>query len=158
MKAKWLFFILLTLCLVTFLASCDDGDSDSDDTGNSSGTKFTVTDLTTHEGITDFKVVKGKGIEFKEGGMKCKIYKTITFDSFDTNISGKFIATVDVLFGVETQYYDAGTWSRSGSTITLVSMSKGGTETVTISSDGKTLTDNEPGEPNIHAMLIYTKQ
>ncbi|MBR4375907.1 MAG: hypothetical protein IKX50_08820 [Spirochaetia bacterium] len=30
MKAKWLFFILLTLCLVTFLASCDDGGSKSE--------------------------------------------------------------------------------------------------------------------------------
>ena len=158
MKTKWLFFILLTLCLVALLVGCDDSSSDSDDIGKSSGAKFTVTDLTMHEGISDFKVVKGKGIEFKEGGMQCKIYKTITFDSATLDKSGKFTAAVDVLFGAETKYSDAGTWSRSGSTITLKSTSKGGTETVTISSDGKKLTDNSPGEPNIHAMLIYTKQ
>jgi hypothetical protein len=151
--------ILLVLSLAVLLIGCDDSSSsNSSDIDNSAGAKFTVTDLTMHEGITNFKVVKGKGIEFKEGGMQCKIYKTITFDSATLAKSGKFTATVDVLFGMETKYSDSGTWSRSGSTITLKSTSKGGTETVTLSADGKTLTDKSPGEPNIHAMLIYTKQ
>ncbi|MBR4684438.1 MAG: lipocalin family protein [Spirochaetia bacterium] len=150
--------ILLALCLVVFMIGCDgSGGSDSSEIGKSSGAKFTVTDLTSHMGISNFKVVKGKGIEFKEGGMQCKIYKTITFDSATLDKSGKFTATVDVLFGGETKYSDSGTWSRSGSTITIKSTSKGGTETVTISADGKTLTDSTE-EPNIHAMLIYTKQ
>ena len=153
MKTTKLFFILSALiCLVIFLAACDDsGSSDSSDIGGSSGTKYVVTDLVDHTGVTDLKVVKGKGIEFKEMGSPAKIYKTMTLTS-----NKKFTASYDIVLpGMpEQKFSDSGTWSQSGSTITL--KYKKGTETATLSANGK-LTDTSL-EPNLQTYLIYTKQ
>ena len=75
--------ILLALSLVMFMTSCDDGSSsgNSNTADNSSGLKFVVTDLVDHTGVTDLKVIKGKGIEFKELGTSAKIYKTMILKS-----------------------------------------------------------------------------
>ena len=146
--------ILMALCLVVFMTGCDDSSSsNSFSLDNGSGTKFVVTDLVDHTGVTDLNVVKGKGIEFKEMGTAAKIYKTMTLNS-----NKKFTASYDVVLpgGIpEQKFSDSGTWSQSGSTITL--KYKKGTETATLSSDGKTLTDTSL-EPNIQTYLIYTKQ
>ena len=146
--------ILLALCLVVFMTGCDDSSSsgNSNTADNSSGLKFVVTDLVDHTGVTDLKVIKGKGIEFKEMGTAVKIYKTMTLNS-----NKKFTASYDVVLGglPEQKFSASGTWSQSGSTITLKYSS--GTETATLSSDGKTLTDTAL-EPNLHTYLVYTKQ
>jgi hypothetical protein len=145
--------ILLALCLVVFMTGCDDSSSsNSFGLDNGSGTKFVVTDLVDHTGVTDLKVIKGKGIEFKEMGTAAKIYKTMTLNS-----NKKFTASYDVVLGglPEQKFSASGTWSQSGSTITLKYSS--GTETATLSSDGKTLTDTAL-EPNLHTYLVYTKQ
>ena len=146
--------ILLALCLVVFMTGCDDSSSSNSNTAdNSSGLKFVVTNLVDHTGVTDLVVVNGKGIEFKEMGTAAKIYKTMTLNS-----NKKFTASYDVVLpgGIpEQKFSDSGTWSQSGSTITL--KYKKGTETATLSSDGKTLTDTSL-EPNIQTYLIYTKQ
>lgn len=153
MKSTRLFFILSALiCLVLFFAACDDSGSDSSDIGSNSGTKYVVTDLVDHTSVTDLKVIKGKGIEFKQMGTPAKIYKTMTLTS-----NNKFTASYDVILGgmPEQKSSASGTWSKSGSTITL--KYSGGTETATLSADGKTLTDTSL-EPNLHTYLIYTKQ
>ena len=146
--------ILLALCLVVFMTGCDDSSSSSNSNteDNSSGLKFVVTDLVDHTGVTDLVVVNGKGIEFKEMGTAAKIYKTMTLNS-----NKKFTASYDVVLGgiPEQKFSASGTWSQSGSTITLKYSS--GTETATLSPDGKTLTDTAL-EPNLHTYFIYTKQ
>ncbi len=147
--------ILLALCLVVFMTGCDDSSGSSSNSfslDNNSTTKYVVTDLVDHTSVTDLKVVKGKGIEFKEMGTAAKIYKTMTLNS-----NKKFTASYDVVLGgiPEQKFSASGTWSQSGSTITLKYSS--GTETATISSDGKTLTDTGL-EPNLHTYLVYTKQ
>ena len=147
--------ILLALSLIMFLISCDDSNGSSSNSfglDDNSGAKYVVTDLVDHTGVTDLKVVKGKGIEFKEMGTSAKIYKTITLSS-----NKKFTASYDVVLGgiPEQKFSASGTWSQSGSTITL--KYSGGTETATLSSNGKTLTDSDL-EPNLHTYLIYTKQ
>ena len=138
--------------LVMTFIGCNDSSSDSDSTDKGSGTKYVVTDLVDHTGVEDLKVIKGEGIEFKEMGASAKIYKTMTLTS-----NNKFTASYDVVLGgmPEQKFSASGTWSQSGSTITL--KYSGGTETATLSSDGKTLTDTSL-EPNLHTYLIYTKQ
>ena len=155
MKLTKSFFAFLAMCFILIFAACEDGDgsSDSSGIGSSSGTKYVVTDLVDHTGVSNLKVVKGKGIEFKEeGGVQCKIYKTMTLTS-----NKKFTASYDIVLGgmPEQKFSASGTWSQSGSTITLKYSS--GTETVKVSSNGKTLTDTGL-EPNLHTYLIYTKQ
>ena len=146
--------ILLALSLVMFMTSCDDGSSsgNSNTSDNSSGLKFVVTDLVDHTGVTDLKVIKGKGIEFKELGTSAKIYKTMILKS-----NKQFTASYDIVLGgiPEQKFSASGTWSQSGSTLTL--KYSGGTETATLSSNGKTLTDTDL-EPNLHTYLVYTKQ
>ncbi len=147
--------ILLALSLVMFMTSCDDGGSSGGNSfslDNNSTTKFVVTDLVDHTSVTDLKVIKGKGIEFKEMGTAAKIYKTMTLNS-----NKKFTASYDVVLGgmPEQKFSASGTWSQSGSTLTL--KYSGGTETATLSSNGKTLTDTDL-EPNLHTYLVYTKQ
>lgn len=152
MKFRRIVLALLAMCLAVALIGCDDSSSDSDSTGKGSGTKYVVTDLVDHTGVEDLKVVKGEGIEFKEMGTPAKIYKTMTLTS-----NNKFTASYDVVLGgmPEQKSSASGTWSQSGSTITL--KYSGGTETATLSADGKTLTDTSL-EPNLHTYLIYTKQ
>ena len=146
--------ILLALSLVMFMTSCDDGSSsgNSNTADNSSGLKFVVTDLVDHTGVTDLKVIKGKGIEFKELGTSAKIYKTMILKS-----NKQFTASYDIVLGgiPEQKFSASGTSSQSGSTLTL--KYSGGTETATLSSNGKTLTDTDL-EPNLHTYLVYTKQ
>lgn len=146
--------ILLALSLALFLMSCDDSSSsgNSNTADNSSGLKFVVTDLVDHTGVTDLKVIKGKGIEFKELGTSAKIYKTMILKS-----NKQFTASYDIVLGgiPEQKFSASGTWSQSGSTLTL--KYSGGTETATLSSNGKTLTDTDL-EPNLHTYLVYTKQ
>ncbi len=145
--------ILLVLSIAVFLIGCDDSSSsDSSAIGKGSGTKYVVTDLVDHTSVSDLKVVKGKGIEFKEMGTPAKIYKTMTLTS-----DKKFTASYDIVLGgmPEQKFSASGTWSQSGSTITL--NYSGGTETATLSSGGKTLTDTAL-EPNLDTYLIYTKQ
>lgn len=146
--------ILLALSLIMFLISCDDSSSsgNSNTADNSSGLKFVVTDLVDHTGVTDLKVIKGKGIEFKELGTSAKIYKTMILKS-----NKQFTASYDIVLGgiPEQKFSASGTWSQSGSTLTL--KYSGGTETATLSSNGKTLTDTDL-EPNLHTYLVYTKQ
>ena len=138
--------------LVMTFIGCNDSSSDSDSIGKGSGTKYVVTDLVDHTGVEDLKVIKGEGIKFKEMGTSAKIYKTMTLTS-----NNKFTASYDVVLGgmPEQKFSASGTWSQSGSTITL--KYSGGTETATLSSGGKTLTDTSL-EPNLHTYLIYTKQ
>ena len=152
MKFRRIVLALLAMCLAVALIGCDDSSSDSDSTGKGSGTKYVVTDLVDHTGVEDLKVIKGEGIEFKEMGTSAKIYKTMTLTS-----NNKFTASYDVVLGgmPEQKFSASGTWSQSGSTITL--KYSGGTETATLSSGGKTLTDTSL-EPNLHTYLIYTKQ
>lgn len=152
MKFKRIVLILLAMFLVMTFIGCNDSSSDSDSIGKGSGTKYVVTDLVDHTGVEDLKVIKGEGIEFKEMGTSAKIYKTMTLTS-----NNKFTATYDVVLGgmPEQKFSASGTWSQSGSTITL--KYSGGTETATLSSGGKTLTDTSL-EPNLHTYLIYTKQ
>lgn len=152
MKFKRIVLILLAMFLVMTFIGCNDSSSDSDSIGKGSGTKYVVTDLVDHTGVEDLKVIKGEGIEFKEMGTSAKIYKTMTLTS-----NNKFTASYDVVLGgmPEQKFSASGTWSQSGSTITL--KYSGGTETATLSSGGKTLTDTSL-EPNLHTYLIYTKQ
>ena len=149
--SKKISFILSGLC-IAFLLTCCDSSSDSDSIGKGSGAKYVVTDLVDHTGVEDLKVIKGEGIKFKEMGTSAKIYKTMTLTS-----NNKFTASYDVVLGgmPEQKFSASGTWSQSGSTITL--KYSGGTETATLSSGGKTLTDTSL-EPNLHTYLIYTKQ
>ena len=73
MRLTKLLLALLTMCLVLTFLACDDGgssnSSDFDDEvatiTKGSGKKFVVTDITPRTGITNFSVVKGKGIKFK---------------------------------------------------------------------------------------------
>ena len=150
--SKKISFILSGLCIAFLLTCCDSSGGDSSDIGKGSGTKYVVTDLVDHTGVEDLKVIKGEGIEFKEMGTSAKIYKTMTLTS-----NNKFTASYDVVLGgmPEQEFSASGTWSQSGSTITL--KYSGGTETATLSSNGKTLTDTDL-EPNLHTYLVYTKQ
>lgn len=149
--------ILLALGLVAFLIGCDDSSSsNSSEIDNSAGAKFTVTNSVPDP--ENLKVIPGKGIEFTVGGKKSYVYKTIVFDSTTLDKSGKFTATVDysLPYGKK-KFNDSGTWSRSGSTITIKPKTQGGSFTATLSADGKTLEDNG-AENGISARLIYTKQ
>ena len=150
--------ILLVLSLAVLLIGCDDSSSSSNssDIDNSTGAKFTVTNSVPDP--ENLKVIKGKGIEFTVGGTKSYVYKTIVFDKTTLDTSGKFTATVDysLPYGKK-KFNDSGTWSRSGSKVTINSKSQGGKWTATISADGKTLED-DGAEPGISGRLIYTKQ
>ena len=154
--SKKISFILLGLCIAFLLICCDGSGGDSSDIGKASGAKYVVTNSIPDP--ENLKVIKGKGIEFTVGGQSSHVYKTITFDKTSLDTSGKFTATVDysLPYGKK-KFSDSGTWSRSGSTITINSKSQGGKWTATISSDGKTLED-DGAEPGISGRLIYTKQ
>ncbi len=151
--------ILLALSLALFLMSCDDSSSSGSNSfglDDNSGAKYVVTNSIPDP--ENLKVIKGKGIEFKVGGKKSHVYKTIVFDKTTLDTSGKFTATVDYALPYgKKKFNDTGTWSRSGSTITINPKTQGGSFTATISADGSTLED-DGAEPGISGRLIYTKQ
>ena len=173
MKTKWLFFSLLALCVVFFLAGCDDGGSSSSsefddlfgDIEKGSGKKFIVYDIDPHTGITDFSRIAGKGIQFKEGGTEIKIYITIFL-----NDNKQFTSTEEGWMGGykigNSQF--TGNWSQSGQTITMhatkekdldsgTTQSCDKTEKTTLSGDGNTMTDTD-ADPNFHSKFVYKKQ
>ena len=149
--------ILLALSLVMFMIGCDgSGGSDSSEIGKSSGAKYVVTNAVPDP--ENLQVIPGKGIKFTVGSTNCYVYKTITFDKVSLDTSGKFTASVDysLPYGKK-KFSDSGTWSRSGTTITIKAKTQGGQWTATLSADGKTLTD-DGAEPGISGRLIYSKQ
>lgn len=156
MKFKRIVLILLAMFLVMTFIGCNDSSSDSDSIGKASGAKYVVTNSIPDP--ENLKVISGKGIEFTVGGQSSHVYKTITFDKTSLGTSGNFTATVDysLPYGNK-KFSDSGTWSRSGSTITINSKSQGGKWTATLSADGTTLED-DGAEPGISGRLIYTKQ
>ena len=171
MRLTKLLLALLTMCLVLTFLACDDGGSSSDpfnsefdDINKGSGSKFTVKDLTSHEGISNLTTVSG-GIKFKEGDVQWEIYITITL-----NDNKQFASTEKaVMNGIHignSQF--TGTWSQSGQTITIHAtkekdLDTGKTEPcdkkrrATLSADGKTLTDIDP-DPALPGTFIYKKQ
>ena len=154
--SKKISFILSGLCIAFLLTCCDGSGGDSSDIGKASCAKYVVTNSIPDP--ENLKVISGKGIEFTVGGQSSHVYKTITFDKTSLDTSGKFTATVDysLPYGNK-KFSDSGTWSRSGSTITINSKSQGGKWTATLSADGTTLED-DGAEPGISGRLIYTKQ
>ena len=173
MRLTKLLLALLTMCLVLTFLACDDGgssnSSDFDDEvatiTKGSGKKFVVTDITPRTGITNFSVVKGKGIKFKTGDTPCEIYITIIL-----NDNKQFTSTEKALMGgmlIGNEQF-TGTWSQSGTTVTTTATKKkdletgktescNQTKTASLSADGKTLTDIDP-DPNLSAKFVYTKQ
>ena len=149
--------ILLALSIVFFMIGCDgSGGDDSLSLGKGSGAKYTVTNSIPDP--ENLQLVPGNGIKFTVGGKSCYVYKTILFDKTTLDTSGNFTATVDysLPYGKK-KYNDSGTWSRSGSIITIKPKKQGGSFTATLSADGKTLED-DGAENGISARLIYTKQ
>lgn len=177
---KKLFFILLALCVVFFLASCDDGGSsggggdssafDAEYTAISGGSnKYVVNDIVgrTDPPISDFSNVDG-GIKFKEdtgmGNMSVEIHITIFLNN-DTRFASKEGGKIDGESIGNFEY--TGTWSRSGTTITMTATKEKDLDTgkvkdcnkvmeTEISNDESTLTDK-----NIHgdagSKFIYKK-
>lgn len=166
MKATKL-FAFLALCLVLALTGCDSGGGSSGGGGDrGAGKTFIVSDITPRGEIV-ITPVSGKGIKFTQGGIEYEIHVSLILNDNNTFTSTEEFWMDGLKLG-DSEF--TGTWDQNGSIITTHSNSEkdnlSGTttnfnppedESLTLSADGKTLTENEQ-DPELPTKLVLTKQ
>lgn len=144
MKLRHLFFILLALCTVFFLAGCDSGggssssgggNGDNGGGGNSGTMTYVVTGLINTDGTSGLTQIEG-GIRYTDGYGVHEDYATLTVNE----TAGTFTLTekevLDSTTNVHTTF--TGTFTKSGSTINA---------TITHYVDHLTSTEGDQNQP-----------
>ncbi len=172
-------FAFLALCLVLALTGCDSGGGGGGNNGGDTtafdtdyntitggSSKYLVRDIVgrTDPPISEFSTTS-EGIKFKESDIQFEIKITIFL-----NADNKFASKEGGTIGGESMgnFEYTGTWSREGSTVTMIATKEKDldkqtvkdvsiTYKATISNDESTLTDTEV-HGDAGGMFIYTKQ
>ena len=121
MKKLW--FLLLAVCLIGFLAGCDGGGGGSDDDnggsnggGNGGSPLYIVTDLTDMTGVTNFSIIEG-GIQFDMGGHTYQNYVSLTDDGSDGTFALHERELEDGVVQADCTFH--GTYEIAGSTLNV---------------------------------------
>ena len=168
MKTKHLFLILLTLCVVFFLAGCGDGGGGGSGGGEGEddgpGRTFIITNLIPND-VEGFQVIPGKGIKFNYIGFEFVIQDKVVL-SDNGNVTDTLLMKMDG----ETVFNSVftGKWTQSGTTINahftkendkIKKKTKNINEhgSAALSADGNTLSNTEI-KGDLPFKFIYAKQ
>ena len=117
MKIKHLFFILLVLCIMFFLAGCGGSGGSSGGGGEGGddgpGRTFIISNIDPNN-VEDFQVIAGKGIKFTYMGFEFVIQDKVVL-SDNGNVTDTFLIKMDGETGANSVY--TGKWTSDGTTI-----------------------------------------